>query len=143
MLIQDFPYLQTVVAGSLAFALGWVWYHPRMLGSAWISARSQGGVHARSKGFFSVASFMLWMVSSCFYSFLIIIMDLQNPASFICLACLLWVAFAMPPTLMGALYTGYPFNAAAIDSAYQLAGYYIFALVHIWLGKILLLAHAV
>jgi hypothetical protein len=44
---------------------------------------------------------------------------------------LLWVAFSMPPTLMSALYTGYPFEAMAIDASYQLGGYYIFAAVHI------------
>jgi hypothetical protein len=32
---------------------------------------------------------------------------------------------------MGALYTGYPFEAVAIDTSYQLGGYYIFAMVHI------------
>ena len=48
----------------------------------------------------------------------------------ISLSCLLWVGFAMPPILMGAFYTGYPIKAAAIDSAYQLAGYYMFAVVY-------------
>lgn len=47
------------------------------------------------------------------------------------LACLLWVAFALPPILMGALYTGYSFEAVSIDAAYHLGGYYIFALVHL------------
>ena len=37
----------------------------------------------------------------------------------------------MPPLVMGALYTGYAFEAVSIDAAYQLAGYYIFAVIHI------------
>jgi hypothetical protein len=32
---------------------------------------------------------------------------------------------------MGAMYTGYSIKAVSIDTAYQLAGYYLFALVHI------------
>lgn len=58
-------------------------------------------------------------------------LGINNPAGYFALACLLWVAFAMPPALMGALYTGYPFEAVAIDTSYQLGGYYIFALTHI------------
>ena len=80
---------------------------------------------------------MLWMLASCFYTFLVIIMGLESSPALVCLSCLLWVAFAMPPTVMGAFYTGYPFNAVAIDSAYQLAGYYLFAVTHIGLGMIL------
>ena len=37
----------------------------------------------------------------------------------------------MPPIVMGSLYTGDPFNAVAVDAAYQLAGYYMIALTHI------------
>jgi hypothetical protein len=37
----------------------------------------------------------------------------------------------MPPIVMGSLYTGYPFNAVAIDASYQLAGYYALGLTHI------------
>ena len=37
----------------------------------------------------------------------------------------------MPPTVMGSLYTGVSFEAIAIDMAYQLGGYYVFACMHI------------
>lgn len=137
MMVQNFPYIETVVAGLVAYSLGWVWYHPRVLGKKWIEARGKTLADIRPRAFFSLASFILWMVSSCFYSFLILMMGFDSSPSLICLSCLLWVAFAMPPTVMGAFYTGYPFNAVAIDSAYQLAGYYLFALVHIALGMIL------
>jgi len=33
--------------------------------------------------------------------------------------------------VMGSLYTGYPFAAVAIDASYQLAGYYVLAMVNI------------
>lgn len=137
MLLQEFPYLQTIVSGVLAFLLGWVWYHPKVLGKRWIEARGRNAIDIQPKPFPSIVSFILWMLAACFYTFLVMIMGMQTPSSLVCLSCLLWVAFAMPPTVMGAFYTGYPFNAVAIDSAYQLAGYYIFAMTHIILGWVL------
>lgn len=137
MLLQDFPYLETIISGLLAFILGWVWYHPKVLGKRWIEARGRQAGDIQPQPFPSVISFVLWMLAACFYTFLVVIMDLESEPALICLSCLLWVAFAMPPTVMGAFYTGYPFNAVAIDSAYQLAGYYIFAMTHIILGPLL------
>jgi hypothetical protein len=107
------------------------------MGKRWIEARGKTMDDIKPKAFPSAVSFVLWMLSACFYSFLILIMGLDSSPGLICLSCLLWVAFAMPPTVMGAFYTGYPFNAVAIDSAYQLAGYYIFAVVHIGLALVL------
>lgn len=71
------------------------------------------------------------MLAACFYAFLAQFLGVDKAAGYFCLSCLLWVAFSMPPTLMSSLYTGYPFEAMAIDTSYQLGGYYIFALVHI------------
>jgi hypothetical protein len=129
MLLQDFPYIQTVVSGGLAYGLGWLWYSPKVMGERWLAARGKNPGDVTPKPHHSVVSFALWMLAACFFSFLVIGLT-PNPG-LICLACLLWVAFSMPSTVMGALYTGYPMNAVAIDSAYQLCGYYIFAVVHI------------
>ena len=73
---------------------------------------------------------MLWIVAGFFYSFIAMTFERDGFHDLIALSCLLWVGFAMPPILMGAFYTGYPIKAAAIDSAYQLGGYYIFAMVY-------------
>jgi hypothetical protein len=136
MLLHNFPYLETVFAGLLAFVLGFIWYHPNVLGKRWIEARGKTIDDMKRKPFPVFVSFALWMMASCFYSFLILIIGLDANMALICLSCLLWVAFAMPPTVMGAFYTGYPFNAVAIDSAYQLGGYYLFALAHIAVASI-------
>lgn len=130
-MLQQFPYIATILSGVLAFLLGWVWYHPKVLGKRWVEARGKTLADIRQQPFPFAASLALWMIAACFYTFLVLIIGLDYPASLICFSSLLWVAFAMPPTVMGALYTGYPFNAVAIDSAYQLAGYYVFAIVHI------------
>jgi hypothetical protein len=131
MLMQSFPFTETILSGLCAFLLGLFWYHPKVMGTRWIEARGKILTDVKRSALPYLVSFVLWMLAACFYSFLLIIMGLGTVSSLIGLSCLLWVAFAMPPTIMGALYTGYPFNAVAIDSAYQLAGYYMFALVHI------------
>ena len=125
----DISFSAFAISGLLAFALGLLWYHPKILGARWMEVRGEA-VRGRSPLLF-MASFFLWMLSACFYAFLAEFLGINTPAGFFCLSCLLWVAFSMPPTLMSALYTGYPFEAMAIDTSYQLGGYYIFAAVHI------------
>ncbi len=125
----DINFSAFAISGFLAFALGILWYHPKILGTRWMEVRGDS-VRGRSPLLF-VASFFLWMLSACFYAFLASFLGIDTQAGYFCLSCLLWVAFSMPPTLMSALYTGYPFEAMAIDTSYQLGGYYIFAAVHI------------
>lgn len=127
----EFPVLITFIGGFLAFALGLLWYNPKVLGKAWVEARGKFTSDTNPNHFLFVVTFMLWMLASTFYTFLSDFYVVDDVAGFLCLSSLLWVAFAMPPTIMGALYTGYPFQAVAIDSAYQLAGYYLLALAHI------------
>jgi len=127
----DINFTAFLISGLLAFLLGVAWYHPKVLGERWMEAR---GIDPKGKKISPlpfVASFFLWTLSACFFAFLANFLEVNTAAGYFCLVCLLWVAFAMPPTLMSALYTGYPFEAMAIDAAYQLGGYYIFAVVHI------------
>ena len=132
--ISNFPMVTTCTGSFLAFSLGMVWYHPQALGRSWLKSRRLEGASADPTPTPFVVSFMLWMLASTFFTFLTEMLHIHDPAGLLCLASLLWVAFAMPPTIMGALYTGYPFQAAAIDSAYQLAGYYVIAVVHVVAG---------
>mgnify|MGYP006428629739 CR=1 FL=1 len=114
-----------------AFLLGILWYHPKVMGGEWLRARGKSieDFDVSTLPFFM--TFILWLLASFFYSVIVFSLDINTISGFLCLSCLLWVAFALPPTLMGALYTGYPFDAVAIDSAYQLAGYYVLAIIHI------------
>lgn len=128
-----FPWAATLISAAAACGLGMFWYHPKVLGGRWMEARGKvvTQVAVRPPSRTIVYTFLLWLVASCFYSFLTQLLFADTAPALIGLACLLWVAFAMPPRVMGSLYTGYPFNAVAIDMGYQLAGYYLFALVHI------------
>lgn len=130
MFSVDINFLAFFISGLMAFLLGLVWYHPRVMGKRWMEVRNQTGEMAKPTPLPFVASFFLWILTACFYAFLAQFLGVDNEAGYFTLSCLLWVAFSMPPAIMGALYTGYPFEAVAIDTSYQLGGYYLFALVH-------------
>lgn len=119
-----------------SFLLGIVWYHPRVLGARWLDARGlqPNDVSRHSSPF--VLSFPLWFISALFYTFLAVSMGIEAPAEVFLFSCMLWVAFAMPPIVMGSLYTGYPFNAVAIDASYQLAGYYMLGFVYLMMKSL-------
>ncbi len=128
-------FLPSFLGAVLAFILGMVWYHPRILGTRWLEARQlkPEDMHRQSSPF--VLSFPLWFLTALFYTFLAVTLKVQGPEEVLLLSCMLWVAFAMPPIVMGSLYTGYPFNAVAIDASFQLAGYYALGLVYILLDS--------
>jgi hypothetical protein len=125
----DINFYAFALSGILAFLLGVLWYHPKILGGRWREAR--GEAELGKSPLLYAASMFLWILAACFYAFLAQFLGINNAAGYFCLSCLLWVAFSMPPTLMSSLYTGYPFEAMAIDTSYQLGGYYIFAAIHI------------
>ena len=130
-LYLDINFIAFLVSSVLAFSLGVIWYHPKVMGAKWAEARGKK-IEDMDKGALPlVGSFFLWLLAACFYAFLAEFLGIDNEAGYICLACLLWVAFSMPSSLMGALYTGYPFEAVAIDTSCLLGGYYVFAVVHI------------
>ncbi len=118
------------LSGLLAFLLGLVWYHPKVMRGGGIELNE-----TQKKVIFTmpsmIASLFLWTLSACFYAFLAQFLDINSAAGYFCLSCLLWVAFSMPPTLMSALYTGNSIQSMAVDAGYQLGGYYVFAAVHI------------
>ncbi len=121
--------IPSLVSGIAAFLLGIFWYHPKMLGQKWVEAR---GLSSKVPEFSSsIVTFPLWFLTSLFFTFMVMFFHIETPTEIFLLSCLLWVAFAMPPIVMGSLYTGYPFGAVAIDASYQLAGYYALAVVHI------------
>lgn len=119
------------LSGVLAFLLGVIWYHPKVMGKRWVELRGMEPDALKPSILPIVATFFLWTLAACFYAFLAAFLEVDSAAGYFCLSCLLWVAFSMPPTLMGGLYTGQALESVAIDTSYQLGGYYVFAAVHI------------
>lgn len=132
--------MPSVISALFAFLLGLVWYHPAVLGAKWLEARGKRKEDLPRASSPFVISFPLWFLTSLFFTFMIIYFQINSPEEILLLACLLWVAFAMPPLVMGSLYTGDPFNAVAVDASYQLAGYYAIALTHIVIQRLDLIA---
>jgi len=128
--------LPSFLGAVLAFILGIIWYHPRILGTRWLHARNLTPEDVKRHSSPFVLSFPLWFLTALFYTFLAVTLKVQAPEEVLLLSCLLWVAFAMPPIVMGSLYTGYPFNAVAIDASYQLAGYYALGMTYILLNAL-------
>lgn len=123
--------MPSFLSAVVAFLLGIVWYHPRVLGGNWLKARGKDAEDRRRTSPAYVLSFPLWFLTAIFFNFMIIYMGIEGSPEIFLISCMLWVAFAMPPIVMGSLYTGYPFAAVAIDAAYQLAGYYALGVTHI------------
>ncbi len=122
----------SLLCGVSAFILGFLWYHPKIMGEKWRCARREEAAERR-KSYSTLPfslNFLLWIIAGFFYSFIAMTFEVRDFNDLIALSCLLWVGFAMPPVVMGAFYIGAPFKAAAIDSGYQLAGYYLFAVVY-------------
>ncbi len=128
--------MPSVIRALAAFLLGLVWYHPKVLGNKCLEARVKKWEDLPKSSTPFIISFPLWFLSALFFTFMIIFFHINSPAEIFLLACLLWVAFAMPPIVMGSLYTGDPFNAVAVDASYQLGGYYAIALTHVILRSL-------
>ena len=127
----SFPYAATLPSALGAFALGLLWYHPKVMGRRWMELRGLTADDIKVKPIQYLSTLLLWLLAAAFFSFFVDMLEISKVHEFISLACLVWVAFSMPPTVMGSLYTGVSFEAVAIDMAYQLGGYYVFAIVHI------------
>ena len=131
MIDLDIHFGAFLLSGIFAFILGVIWYHPKVMGDRWMEVRGAKKKDVAQSALPFVASLFLWLLAACFYAFLASFLEIDTASGYFALSCLLWVAFAMPPALMGSLYTDYPFEAVAIDTSYQLGGYYVFAGVHI------------
>lgn len=123
--------MPSLISAFGAFLLGLVWYHPKVLGNKWLEARGKTWADLPKNPTAFIVSFPLWFLTSLFYTFMVIYFHIDATPELLLLSCLLWVAFAMPPLVMGSLYTGDPFGAVAVDGAYQLAGYYVLAVTHV------------
>lgn len=127
----NFPYAATLPSALGAFALGLLWYHPKVMGRRWMELRGLTADDIKVRPVQYLTTLLLWLLAAAFFSFFVDVLKIDEIHEFISLACLIWVAFSMPPTVMGSLLTGASFEAVAIDMAYQLGGYYVFAIVHI------------
>lgn len=118
-----------LVSAILAFLLGWVWYHPKVFGTAWMDAIGrQPGDSTESLAKY-IVSFVGWTAAAFVYAFLISHDFVDGIRDYIFLSMALWGAFMMPPKAMAIMYGDFNTKLLWIDGGYALAGYITFAFV--------------
>jgi hypothetical protein len=125
-----FPLIQTILSGFVAFVLGVLWYHPKVMGEHWAEAVGQekSKVNIGFVGY--VVGLFLWMLSAFVYSFLTTFLTPPTIGALLGLSTFLWVGFILPAVMIGGMFMGKKLMVMAVDSSYFLAGLYLFAVIH-------------
>jgi hypothetical protein len=126
----EFKILETCISAIVAFALGVVWYHPKIVGqeaSAMIEQETKG---FKPGPFFYVVALFFWFVTSSVYTFLISFLEPTSTQELLSLSTFLWVGFVLPVSLLNGLFSGKKLTVIGVDSSYFLAGLYLFAVIH-------------
>lgn len=118
-----------LVAGILAFALGWVWYGP-FLGEQWRKAAGKEGGFKKPENHLLAVSFGGALAGAWIYGWIYLNMPQSGSFSFaLMLAFMIWLAFFLPARAASVLYGGHARDLIWIDCGYQLASLFIYALV--------------
>lgn len=126
----EFPILKTAISALVAFVLGVVWYNPVLMGqkAAEQHAAELNGYKAGVHVYF--IAIILWVFTSCVYSFLTSFLTPPSIQSLLGLSTFLWVGFVLPATLISGLFSGKKLMVMGIDSSYYLAALYLFSVIH-------------
>jgi hypothetical protein len=127
---EEFAVLKTLVAAIVAFVLGVLWYHPKIMGNSLNDALSEQELNYKAPPYIYLICFLLWVVASCVYTFLVNFLMPPKFSAMLGLSTFLWVGFVLPSVLMSGLFIGKKLMAMAVDSSCFLAGLYLFAVVH-------------
>ena len=125
-----FNFLSTAISAFVAFVLGVVWYHPKIVGQ-----ETADLIEKETKGFKPgplayVVALFFWLVTSSVYTFLKTFLEPTSTAELLSLSTFLWVGFILPTALLNGMFSGKKLNVIGLDSTYFLAGLYLFAVVH-------------
>ncbi len=126
----EFPVLETAISALVAFVLGVVWYNPVLMGQKAAEEREvslagyKPGIHVY------LIAILLWVITSCVYSFLTSFLTPPSVESLLGLSTFLWVGFVLPATLLSGLFSGKKLLVMGVDSSYYLAALYLFAVIH-------------
>jgi hypothetical protein len=126
----SFPIVETVLSGFVAFILGILWYHPKIMGEKWLEAMGRSEDKIRLQWFVYPIAIALWMVSAAVYSFLAGFLTPPAIGELLGLSTFIWVGFILPAVMIGGLFMGKKLMVMAVDSSYFLAGLYLFAVIH-------------
>lgn len=126
----EFPILKTAICAIVAFILGVVWYNPVLMGKKATEERAESLNGFKPGPHIFILTFVLWVVTSCVYTFLTSFLTPPSVQSLLGLSTFLWVGFMLPATLINGLYSGKKLMVMGVDSSYFLASLYLFAVIH-------------
>jgi hypothetical protein len=127
---KDFPILETLISAIVAFILGILWYHPKLVGEQALEIRNEELDGYEPSIFVYMIGFLLWLLTSFIFSFMVGFLTPPSIQAMLGLSTFLWVGFTLPPVLLNGLFTGKKLYMIGLDSTYFLAGLYLFAVIH-------------
>ena len=134
-------YLPVPVAGLVSAFIGWVWYHPRVFGTAWarmsgISPEMQEKARKRMP-LYAFIAFLASMVIAYVMSFMAPMLVLSDAIGAVELGFWIWAGFVAPVMLGTVLWEQKSFKLYLINALYWLVAFIIIALVIIYLPQFL------
>lgn len=126
---EHFSYIKTGLSAFVAFMLGILWFHPKIMGEKWAETTGYINVKQPTPAIYFV-TLLLWVLSAGVYTFLTQFLTPPTIGALLGLSTFLWVGFVLPSILISGLYLKRNFLAMAVDSSYFLAGLYLFAVIH-------------
>jgi hypothetical protein len=116
-------------AAILAFCLGYIWYAPKVFGSAWQEAIGGKSGDAQESLAKYIVSFVGWLAAAFVYAFLISHGFLEGIRDYLFLSIALWGAYMLPAKAQAIMFGNFSTKLLWIDGGYMLAGYIVFAFV--------------
>jgi hypothetical protein len=121
------PYIAVIAAGLMPALLGYLWYHPRFFGAAWVrmmritpemAERGQ-----RTRALFSFVSFAAGFAAALAVYFVVQVSGISDVPRAMVVATLLWAGCVVPSSLGDVVWEQKPLKLYAIDAGYWLASF--------------------
>lgn len=129
-------FLPIIAAGLANLILGYIWYHPKVFGSAWMRLSNVTPEMAEKGGrrshLYGILALVAGMAVASVMSYLASISGTQDPLHAIYLGALLWVGFIAPTMLGTILWDHKSIWFYCINAGYWLVSFIVIALILIY-----------
>jgi hypothetical protein len=132
MIIQHLNWLAVVVSAIAYFALGAIWFNPKVFGTIWAKAHGIGEItEADKKGMprLMVVTFMLCFIGAIVTGYFIIAVNSWTWMKGAKIGLLAGGGFAGVSLAMNYLYTRKPISIIVIDSLYHVIGFIVCGII--------------
>ena len=125
--------LQILAAGIASSVLGFIWYHPRLFGRAWMRLEGvtpemteRAAARAHALAFFGVCAGIIVAFAVDHFA---TVQGIYNTAGAITLALFAWAGFVVPVLLGQLLWEQKPFVLLLINASYWLVALGVIAII--------------